>query len=69
MLVSHTTLLPVLRTVASLWMAYRSRHEAREISAMTGDIYQRARLLAERLEDMGKTLGVVTSKYNQTFSS
>lgn len=68
-LVSHTTLLPVLRTVASLWMAYRSRHEAREISAMAGDIYKRARLLAERLEDMGKTLGVVTSKYNRTVTA
>ena len=68
-LVSHTTLLPVLRTVASLWMAYRSRHEAREISAMAGDIYKRARLLAERLEDMGKTLGVVTSKYNKTVTA
>ena len=68
-LVSPTTLLPVLRTVASLWMAYRSEHEAREISAMAGDIYQRARRLAERLEDMGKSLGAVTSKYNKTVTA
>lgn len=36
---------------------------------MAGDIYKRARLLAERLEDMGKTLGVVTSKYNKTVTA
>ena len=68
-LVSHTTLLPMLRTVASLWMTYRSNREAREISAMAGDIYNRARLLGERLEDMGKTLGTVTGKYNKTVTA
>jgi len=37
-LVSHTTLIPILRTVANLWMMERSNEEAREISEKAGDI-------------------------------
>lgn len=68
-MVSHTTLLPMLRTVAGLWIAYRSNQEAREISTMAGDIYNKVRTVAERLEDMGKTLNTVTNKYNRTVTS
>jgi hypothetical protein len=38
-LVSHTTLMPILRTVANLWMVERSNEEAREISDRAGDIF------------------------------
>lgn len=68
-LVSHTTLLPMLRTVASLWVAYRSNQEAREISTMAGDIYNKVCLVGQRLEDMGKTLNTVTDKYNRTVTA
>ncbi len=68
-LVSHTTLLPMLRTVASLWMAYRSNQEAREISTMAGDIYNKVCLVGQRLEDMGKTLSTATDKYNKTVTA
>lgn len=68
-MVSHTTLLPMLRTVAGLWIAYRSNQEAREIATMAGDIYNKVRLVGERLEDMGKTLNTVTTKYNKTVAS
>ena len=37
-LVSHTTLIPILRTVANLWMMEHSNAEAREISDKAGDI-------------------------------
>ncbi len=68
-MVSHTTLLPMLRTVASLWIAYRSNEEAREISTMAGDIYNKVSLVGQRLEDMGKTLSTVTDKYNKTVTA
>ena len=68
-MVSHTTLLPMLRTVASLWIAYRSNEEARAISEMAGDIYNKVCLVGSRLEDMGKTLGTVTDKYNRTVTA
>ena len=40
-LVSHTTLIPILRTVSNLWMIERSNAEAREISEKAGDIFIR----------------------------
>ena len=64
-MVSHTTLLPMLRTVASLWITFRSNEEAREISEMAGDIYNKVCLVGQRLEDMGKTLATTTDKYNK----
>jgi DNA recombination protein RmuC len=68
-MVSHTTLLPMLRTVASLWISYRSNQEAREISEMAGDIYNKVLLVGQRLEDMGKTLNTATDKYNKTVTA
>lgn len=68
-MVSHTTLLPMLRTVAGLWIAYRSNQEAREISQMAGDIYNKVVLVGQRLEDMGKTLNTMTDKYNKTVTA
>lgn len=68
-MVSHTTLLPMLRTVASLWIAYRSNQEARAISEMAGEIYNKVCLVGQRLDDMGRTLSTVTGKYNQTVTA
>ncbi len=39
-MVSHTTLMPILRTVANLWMIEQSNREAKEISSRAGDILQ-----------------------------
>ena len=68
-MVSHTTLLPMLRTVASLWIAYRSNEEARQISEMAGEIYNKVCVVGQRLEDMGKTLNTATDKYNRTVTA
>ncbi|MBV1870084.1 MAG: DNA recombination protein RmuC, partial [Gammaproteobacteria bacterium] len=65
-LVSHTTLIPILRTVANLWMMERSNAEAREISEKAGDIYNQVCLVAERLQKLGGTLGTVSNHYNAT---
>ncbi len=68
-LVSHTTLIPVLRTVSSLWMLERSQQEAREISDRAGDIYNQVCLVAERLARLGNTLGTVSNHYNSVVTS
>lgn len=68
-LVSHTTLIPVLRTVSSLWMLERSQQEAREISDRAGDIYNQVCLVAERLMRLGNTLGTVSNHYNSVVTS
>lgn len=64
-LVSHTTLIPILRTVANLWMLEQSNHEAREISSKAGDIYNSVCTVAERLLKLGNTLNTASGHYNE----
>lgn len=65
-LVSHTTLIPILRTVSNLWMIERSNAEAKEISEKAGDIYNQVCVVAERLSKLGGTLSTVSNHYNST---
>ncbi|SHJ68696.1 DNA recombination protein RmuC [Pseudomonas luteola] len=65
-LVSHTTLIPILRTVSNLWMIERSNAEAREISEKAGDIYNQVCIVAERLSKLGGTLNTASNHYNNT---
>lgn len=68
-MVSHTTLMPILRTVANLWMVDRSNREAREISSRAGDIYNQVCRVAERLEKLGNSMRAAQSHYNDTVTS
>ena len=68
-LVSHTTLIPILRTVANLWMMERSNAEAREISNKAGDIYNQVCVVAENLQKLGTTLGAASNHYNKTVNA
>jgi DNA recombination protein RmuC len=68
-LVSHTTLIPILRTVSNLWMIERSNAEAREISEKAGDIYNQVRVLAEHLQKLGGTLVTASNHYNKTITA
>lgn len=68
-LVSHTTLIPILRTVSNLWMIERSNAEAREISERAGDIYNQVCTVAERLGKLGGTLSTVSNHYNDTVTA
>lgn len=65
-LVSHTTLIPILRTVSNLWMIQHSNEEAAEISHRAGDIYNAVCTVAERLEGLGKSLNAASNHYNRT---
>ncbi len=65
-MVSHTTLMPILRTVANLWMVEQSNKEAKEISSRAGDIYNQVCLVAERLNKLGNTLRAANNHYNDT---
>ncbi|MEP5566544.1 MAG: DNA recombination protein RmuC [Halioglobus sp.] len=64
-MVSHTTLMPILRTVANLWMIDQSNREAREISTRAGEVYNQVCLVAERLHKLGNTLKSANNHYNQ----
>jgi DNA recombination protein RmuC len=68
-MVSHTTLMPILRTVANLWMIDKSNREAREISSRAGDIYNQVCRVAERLEKLGNTMRTAQGHYNDTVTS
>ena len=65
-LVSHTTLIPILRTVSNLWMIEKSNTEASEITSKAGDIYNQVCIIADRLSKLGITLGTVSKHYNST---
>lgn len=68
-LVSHTTLAPVLRVISQLWALERSRTEVREISEKAGDIYQQIGRIAERLLKLGNALNTVSGHYNDTIKA
>jgi DNA recombination protein RmuC len=65
-LVSHTTLIPILRTVSNLWMMERSNAEAKEISEKAGDIYNQVCIVSDRLSKLGNTLNTASNHYNNT---
>ncbi|WP_440058554.1 DNA recombination protein RmuC [Pseudomonas fragariae (ex Marin et al. 2024)] len=65
-LVSHTTLIPILRTVSNLWMLERSNADAREISEKAGEIYNQVCIVAERLSKLGGSLNTASNHYNGT---
>lgn len=67
-MVSHTTLMPILRTVANLWMVEQGNQEAKEISSRAGDIYNQVCLVAERLNKLGNTLRAANNHYNETIT-
>ncbi len=68
-LVSHTTLMPILRTVANLWMIARSNTEAREISHRAGDLYNQVCRMARRLQRLGQSLNTANGHYNDAVRS
>ena len=68
-LVSHTTLIPILRTISNLWMIERSNAEAQEISERAGDIYNQVCVVAEHLNKLGGTLKTVSNHYNRAVTS
>ena len=68
-LVSHTTLVPILKTIANLWMMERSNAEAREISDRAGEIYNSVCTVAERLQKLGRTLTAASNHYNKTVTA
>lgn len=65
-LVSHTTLIPILRTVSNLWMLERSNADAREISEKAGEIYNQVCIVADRLSKLGGSLNTASNHYNGT---
>lgn len=65
-LVSPATLLPVMKTVANVWVQAESHRQAAELSRRAGDVYNQVVLVAERLKRLGLTLDTASRHYNDT---
>src|SRR3546814_10852590 len=61
--------MPILKTVANLWMVARSNEQAHELSARAGEIYNQVVVVAERLKKLGETLDTVSRHYNSTVTA
>lgn len=68
-LVSHTTLLPVLKTVANVWMMVRSNEQAHELAERAADVYNQVAVMAERIKRLGITLGTASGHYNDVVTA
>lgn len=68
-MVSPTTLMPILKTVSNLWMVARSNEQAHELSARAGEIYNQVAVVADRLKKLGDTLDTVSKHYNLTVTA
>ncbi|NLC37163.1 MAG: DNA recombination protein RmuC [Alcaligenaceae bacterium] len=68
-LVSHTTLMPVLKTVSNLWMLARSNAQAQVLADRAGELYNQVAMVAERLKKLGDSLDTVSRHYNHTVTA
>jgi len=68
-LVSHTTLIPILRTVANLWVLEKSNRVAKELGDNALGIYNQVCLVADRLASLGSQLDRAGKSYNETVTA
>ena len=67
-MVSHTTLMPILRTVANLWRIERGNAEAKEIAEKRGNL-QPDLPGGRTFKQTGNTLSTVSNQYNSTVTA
>ncbi len=65
-MVSHTTLMPILRTIANLWRLEKSNKDAEEISRQAGEVYNQLCTVVDRLKKLGNALNTASNQYNET---
>ena len=65
-LVSHTTLLPMLKTVQSLWRVRKQQDNVLEIARSAGSLHDKFVLMLESLDDLGRQLDRTQDAYQTT---
>ena len=65
-LVSHTTLMPMLKTVESLWRKEKQNRNANEIAESAGNLHDAFVRMLEDMEDIGSNLQKATTAYEST---
>ena len=68
-LVSHTTLMPLLRVVANLWRMENGNKEAKEILKSANEIYEKFCTVAEKLNRLGSSVRSVNDNFNEVVKS
>ena len=68
-LVSNTTLLPILRTIANIWIMEQSNQETKNIADKAGEIYNTLCTLAERIGKVGSTIETLAGQYNNSIKA
>lgn len=68
-MVSHSTLMPVLKTVSNLWMLAQGNAQAQALADRAGELYNQVALVAERLKKLGDALETVSRHYNSTVTA
>lgn len=68
-LVSHTTLMPIVRTISNLWRIERGNQEARQIAQSATDIYDKLCVVGREIAKLGSSLQSTCKQYNQAVIS
>lgn len=68
-LVSPTTLIPLLKTIAQLWLMDNSHNKAYELAQSANELYQQIFMIGERLQKLGRTLSTTTLQYNDVITA
>jgi DNA recombination protein RmuC len=67
--VTPTTLLASLRTVESLWAIERRGKSADELAEQAAKVYDRLRIVVEKMDKLGSQLSSVQKTYDESYSS
>lgn len=67
--VTPTTLLASLRTIESLWAIERRGRSADELADQAGKVYDRLRIVVEKMDKLGTQLNTAQKTYDEAYSS
>ena len=68
-LVTATTLLPVLRVVANLWSLQRQNQSTQALAEQAGRVHDKLRIFLEKMDRLGRQLGQAQDTFKEAFDT